>query len=396
MTHLTGSRRSRLFVGSALFAALALVAGACGGDDDDSGDDMDTTSTAPDTGAGASTTAPAGDAAAEELAGLLERPTEITNTTPFAGEIPVDKDVMWIQCPVPACVQLGEPLKNAVEALGWTLSVVPHDGTPEGVLAAYAQAVREAPDAVVSSGYPRVMFEEEMTQLSEAEIPVIQMTVTDPPGDGITAVVHGSARNAEAGRQLALYTAVDSGGAANVLWVTTAYPIVVPTLEGHEGEGGFQPALEELCPDCTVEVIDIPIEAIGVDDAARVVSALQANPDINYVVGPLGDMFVGLPGALADAGLSAQVTLVTHDQNPTLSAAVEDGTIAAIVGFPGLEDMFQITDTLLRHFAGEDFEPSSDDLPSWIITQGNVPSTTDDYPLVEDYQEQYKALWGVD
>ena len=249
MAYRTGSRRSSLFVGSVLFATLALVAGACGGDDDDSGDATDTTSAAATTGGEADTTAAAADAAAE-LAALLERrPTEITNTTPFEGEIPVDKDVMWIECPVPACVQLGEPLKVAVEALGWTLSVVPHDGTPEGVKAAYAQAVREAPDAVVSSGYPRVMFEEELGQLAEAEIPVVQMTVTDPPGDGIAAVVHGSARNAEAGRQLALYTAVDSGGAANVLWVTTAYPIVVPTLEGYEGQGGFQPALEELCPD---------------------------------------------------------------------------------------------------------------------------------------------------
>jgi len=376
-----------------LFATLALVAGACGGDDD-SGDATGTTNAAATTGGGADTTAAAGDAAAE-LAALLERPTEITNTTPFEGEIPAGKNVMWIECPVPACVQLGAPLKDAVEALGWTLSVVPHDGTPEGVKAAYAQAVREAPDAVVSSGYPRVMFEEELGQLAAAGIPVVQMTVTDPPGDGITAVVHGSARNAEAGRQLALYTAVKSGGKANVLWVTTAYPIVVPTLEGYEGKGGFKPALAELCPDCTVEVLDIPIESIGVDDAARVVSTLKAKPDINYVVGPLGDMFVGLPGALADAGLADQVTLVTHDQNLTLSAAVEDGTIAAIVGFPGLEDMFQITDTLLRQFAGVDFEPSSDDLPSWIITQGNVPSTTDDYPMVENYQEQYKALWGV-
>lgn len=386
-----GSARSRLFVGTALVALLALLAGACGGDDDN--DTAATTTAAPAADGGA--TEPAADDPGAELEALLERPTEITNTTPFEGEIPADKTIMWIQCPVPACVQLGEPLQDAADALGWTLTIVPHDGTPESVKAAYAQAVREAPDGVVSSGYPRVMFEEELAQLAAAEIPVIQVTVTDPPEDGITAVVHGPGRNAEAGRQLAVYTAVNSGGEANVLWLTTAYPIVVPTFEGDEGQGGFKPTLEEQCPDCTIEVLDVPIELIGVEDAARVVSTLQANPDIDYVVGPLGDMFVGLPGALADAGMADRVTLVTHDQNPSLSAAVEDGTIAAVVGFPGLEDMFQVMDTFLRHFAGEDFEPRSDDMPNWIITQGNVPSTTDDYPLVEDYQEQYKALWGV-
>lgn len=184
-------------------------------------------------------------------------------------------------------------------------------------------------------------------------------------------MINGPARNAEAGRQLALYTAVESEGEANVLWVTTSYPIVVPTLDGADGEGGFKPTLEGLC-DCPIESLDVPPEAIGVDSPARIVSALQANPDINYVVSPLGDLFVGLPGALKDVGIADRVTLVTHDQNPTLSAAVEDGTISAVVGFPGSEEMFQAMDTFLRFFTDVEFSPNSDDFPSLI--DSGVPS----------------------
>ena len=386
-----GGMRARTLAGVALIATLALVGGACGDDGDD--DAKDTTTP---TDQSATTAATGGnDEAATELAALLERPTEITNTTPFEGEIPADKTITWIQCPVPACVALGEPLEDAAEALGWTLKIVDHDGTPESLKAAYAQVVREKPDGVISSGYPRVMFEEELAELKAANIPVIQVTVTDSPGDGLTAVINSGVRNAEAGRQLALYTGVKSEGKANVLWVTTDFPIVVPTLEGQDGKGGFQPTLEGMC-DCPVEVLNVPQEAIGVDSPARIVSALQANTDINYVVSPLGDLFIGLPGALADAGLAERVKLVTHDQNPTLSAELEDGTIDAVVGFPGYEEMFQAMDTMLRFFAGEDFTAAADDFPSWIITKGKVPSTTDNYPLVEDYQEQYKALWGVD
>lgn len=378
--------RRRAVAGVVLVTALALFASACSSDDEEGG----TTTTEK----GAETTSGVDQKAVDEVAQLIERPTEITNTTPFEGEIPADKTIMWIQCPVPACVELGKPLKDAVEALGWTLEVVSHDGTPESLKEAYAQAVRDKPDGVLSSGYPRVMFEEELAELAAANIPVIQVTVTDSPGDGITAVINGPARNAEAGRQLALYSAVESEGEANVLWVTTSYPIVVPTLDGADGEGGFKPTLEGLC-DCPIESLDVPPEAIGVDSPARIVSALQANPDINYVVSPLGDLFVGLPGALKDAGLADRVTLVTHDQNPTLSAAVEDGTISAIVGFPGPEEMFQAVDIFLRFFADVEFSAKSDDFPSWIITKGNVPDTTENYPLVEDYQEQYFALWGV-
>jgi ribose transport system substrate-binding protein len=116
---------------------------------------------------------------------------------------------------------------------------------------------------------------------------------------------------------------------------------------------------------------------------------------VNYVVGAFGDIVNGLPGALKDAGLADKVKIVTYTQNPALSAALKAGEIEAVVGFPGAENMWQATDVLLRSFAGQTFEPAWNDLPSWIITADNVPSTTEDYPLVADYQAQYKALWGV-
>lgn len=386
----------------AVVSALAIVAAGCGGDDDGSSNTASVSSEAPsgteapsgDSVATGSTDAATGDAAAQ-LAALLERPTKITNTTPIDAEIPSGKTIMWIQCPVPACVQLGEPLKEAVEALGWTLKIVTHEGTPESLKAAYEQAVREEPDGVVSSGFPRSMFEPELAQLAEKNIPVIQLTTTDPPGDGITAVINGPARNADVGEQLALFVSGDSENTAKVLWVTAAFPILVPALEGLDGSGGFQPTLGSLCPDCTVDSLEMPIESIGTDAPARIVAYLQAHPDVNYVVGAFSDVVGGLSGALADAGLADSVKIATYTQNPSLSAELEQGTVAAVVGFPGQENMWQAADTFARIFAGVEFVEEFNDLPSWIITAGNVPSTTEEYPLVADYQAQYKTLWGL-
>lgn len=391
--------RTRRFAVWTSIGALALAAVACGGDDSDSDDTAAATSApATTTGGAAATTATTGSSggdAAASLEQLLQRPTSITNTVPIDAEIPTGKSIMWIQCSVPACVALGEPLKEATDALGWTLKIVSHDGTPEGVKAAYEQAVREKPDGVVSSGYPRVIFETELAALAEADIPVIQVTVTDAPGDGLTAVVNGPPRNAEVGRQLATFVAGDSDGAANALWATSTFPILVPELEGFEGVGGFGPTLGELCEACSFETLEIPIEALATEAPARMVAHLQANPDINYVVGAFGDIVSGLPGALADAGLDDRVKVVTYSQNETLSSYLSEGTIEAIIGFPGREDMWQVADTFARIFAGVDFEPNQYDLPSWIITQETVPSTTEFFPLVEDYQAQYKALWGL-
>ena len=347
----------------------------------------------------ASTTPP--DTAAEsvdvqaELDALLARPTEIAQDAPFEGEVPADQKIVWIQCSVPACIALGGPLQEAIDALGWDLVVISHDGTPEGVKDAWAQAVREEPDGVVSSGYPRQMYEPEMQELAAAEVPIVLLTVTDPPGDGITAVVNGPERNAEVGRQLAVFVAADSGGAANAVWVTSTFPILVPELEGVEGVGGFAPTLESVCAECAFDTLEIPIDALGTQAPQRIVSYLQANPDVEYVVGAFGDIVTALPGALADAGLADRVKIATYSQNETISAALEQGEIDAVIGFPGPENMWQIADTLLRVITDQPYDEVMSDLPSWVITGETVPSTTEFFPLVEDYQAQYKALWGV-
>jgi ABC-type sugar transport system substrate-binding protein len=391
----------------ALAGCVGLVVAACGDDDDDddtsSGTEPVAETTAPGATGATSDSAATGDTggsgdaadAAAFVAQYTQRPTAIAVDAPVDAEIPTGLEVTWIQCPVPACVQLEQPLREAAETLGWELTTVQHEGTPESVKAAYEQAVRDEPDAVVSSGFPRVIFDEELAQLAALDIPVVQITVTDPPGDGITAVVNGPGRNARVGEQLANFVAADSGGTANAVWVTTGFPILVPEFEGDGGSGGFGPTLAAVCPDCSVSQLDVPIEALGVDAPARIVAHLQANPDVDYVVGAFGDIVGGLPGALADAGLADGVTIVTYTQNPALSAALEQGEVAAVVGFPGPENMWQAADVLARHFAGVDFETQYDDLPSWIITADNVPSTTDEFPLVEDYQDQYRALWGV-
>lgn len=372
---------------AAVAASVALVLSACGSDSKSS----DSTTTK----GGSSTTASGGAADAKSTASALEkRPTEITNTTPITGTIPKGKTVAWIQCPTPACVQLGKPMQQAAEALGWTLKIITQQGTPESVKQAYQQAISANVDAVVGSGFPRAVYEDELQQLKAKDVPVVQITVTDPPTDGISAVVNGPGRNAQVGAQIAASIA-SRNTKANVLWVTAPYPILEPELKGDNGTGGFEPTLKSYCSDCKVATLDIPADAVGKDAPARIVAYLQANPDVNEVVGAFGDLVGGLPGALQDAGLEGKVKITTYTQNPALSAALENGEVQAVIGFPGPENTWQAIDTFARIWAGDDYVKEFNDLPSWIITKGNVPSTTEDYPLVENYQAQYKKLWGL-
>jgi ribose transport system substrate-binding protein len=59
------------------------------------------------------------------------------------------------------------------------------------------------------------------------------------------------------------------------------------------------------------------------------------------------------------------------------------------------DSMWQMVDALARHFAGVSVEPSMLPSPAWAITSDNVDQLTGDpYVLIEDYEAQYKALWG--
>lgn len=363
--------------------AVALLAAACS--EADSG------------GAAVETPAddPVAERASEELAELLERPTSIGVTAPLDGSPPEDKVVYWIQCGVIACVSLGDEIEAAGEALGWEVVRVEAGLSPETVKNAWGEAARAmpAPDAVLSSGFSREIFEEELQSLAARDIPVINISVVDPPGDGLTAVIGGAdVRNVRVGEIQALFVLAERGQKADTVVV------MVPALPTHIPQAdAFKAKYEELCPDCPLDFLEVPAESIGTDLPERTVAYLQANPDVTSVVMSFGDMAIGVPSAIRDAGLQNRVTVVTDTPDPTVAQYIADGdVVTAATGYPGPEMSWRGVDIAMRHMLGSDISPSADaELPSWVLTSENIPDTQNSFPLVEDYADQYLELWGI-
>ena len=108
-------------------------------------------------------------------------------------------------------------------------------------------------------------------------------------------------------------------------------------------------------------------------------------------------MITGLNSALAGAGLSDQVSVMTNDLNPALAEDLKaGGPLKAATILENVNVMWQITDVLVRYFAGVDYLTTAN-VPSngWIVTTDTVSEFVEPYPLVEDYQAEYKALWGL-
>jgi len=322
----------------------------------------------------------------------LQRPTSINITAKLNAAPVKGKTIDWLQCSVPACVALTAPLRAATNTVGWKLNVVDAGVTPQTIRAAWDKAVADKPDAVIASGFSRALFNTELAQLKAANIPVIDLTTADSPGNGLTAVFDYGPDYLASGQRLADYALSQDGTKVNAVMVTSSAFENLSFVAR-----GFKTELNKQCPDCPVDSFDAPATSIGKDLPTRITAYLTAHPSVNWAYIGYDDMVLGLPAAMSAAGLSGKVKLVTIDNEPATQAYMKNKQdLVASDGFPGPEIMWRSVDFLLRDFAHQDTAPSTaHNLPVWLLTGDNVPSTTSSFPLVVDYQQQYKALWGV-
>jgi ribose transport system substrate-binding protein len=369
---------------------MSLVGTACGGSDStaESGKEADSTGKQESSGSGLFPEAEKANAEFET------RPTSIGLKTPVAKPIPGGKKIAFVQCGVPACETEAGMLKEATDLLDWTLKPIPAGVTPESIQAAWEQAIREKPDAVVSSGFPRALYEKQLEKLGQMKIPVIQAYVADEPGNGLTAVVAGREASEIEGRGMADYILANSDSdevTAGLIYVngfeTTA--IVAESLQAE---------LEKQCPGCSAKSLEVPVASIGSDLPQRITSFFTSNPEIEWSQVAFNDMIVGLPTALKGAGIE-NVNLLTLNLNPAIAPYMEKGEYLKLgfsIGFA--ETYWREIDLLARYFNGENYEENMDDatLPFWAVTAENLPSTTEEFPTVANYQQQYKELWGLE
>jgi ribose transport system substrate-binding protein len=379
----TGVRTSAAFG----VAAVMIAAAACGS----SSSGGSTGGSTP--AAGGSTTSSDQFAAVKAaVTKTLTRPTSIGITTPLTGKPATGKTVEWLQCSVPACVALTAPLKAATQAVGWNLKVVNAGATPETIKNAWDQAVQDKPDAVVASGFSKALFTPELAKLKQLNIPVVDLTTADSPGDGLSAVFDYGPDYLASGQRLADYALAQDGTKVNAVMVLSS-AFANLTFVGQ----GFKSEITAKCPTCKVASIDVPVTSIGGDLPTRITSYFTAHPSVNWAYIGYDDMVLGVPAAMASAGIANKVKLVTIDNEPATQAYLKNGQdLVAADGFPGPEAMWRVVDFLLRDFDHESTAPSTaHTLPSWLLTKDNVPSTTAEFPLVLNYVDQYKKLWGL-
>jgi ribose transport system substrate-binding protein len=382
MTSNTRPRKlpARIAALMALLAIAAVALSACG-----SGSSSNGSSSSSATGGSG------GNAAADKIAAqFTQRPTRIPITQPIGKPIPTGKRIDFINCGVTSCTILYNNLAQAAKTVGWTVKQINTQGTPETVQAAWKQAVNDRPDAVIASGFPREVFAKQLKQLQALNIPVLEASTADVEGGGIDLIINGPKAMQPIGQILAAWIAKDSASKAHTLYVDLPnFNILKPV---HDYFGRYY---GKYCASCKVDTLDIPVTAIGKDVPDRVVSYLRAHPDINYVAYSLGALNVGVPAALRQAGLANKVKTIVDVGDAENYQYIASGQTQAATSFSNVESPWVWVDALARKFTRQSIAVDrAATMPLMLITKDNLISTANEFPMVADYQQQWKKLWG--
>jgi ribose transport system substrate-binding protein len=378
-------RHRRALSLAAVGATVALIAAGCGS--------SSSSSTSSSSGGGsasnaAATTAGANLSAAQAIvAQASQRPTSISVTKPIGKPVPSGKKIVFISCGASPCELQGKIVAQGAALLGWTSSSISTNGTPAAIQAAYETAIRQGADAIVTTAAIRAELEAQIPKLIAKGIPVADASSTDPISPPFIYNTSTAAQNVRIAKYLAAEIVADSKGKANALYVNLpAYTILAPL------GAAFASDLKQLCPSCGYATIGVPLTQLA-NASSLIVSYLRSHPSVNYVALSVADALdPGLPAALSAAGLS-HVKIVAESGGPTEFGYVANGQELALVPYDYYSVDYQMLDALARHFSGVPVQLTAP--PLWLITKSNLPASHSAvFPMVADYQSQFKKLWG--
>jgi ribose transport system substrate-binding protein len=353
----------------------------------------------------ATTTVPGGTDgdAASRVDSFRQPVTELPLSTPIAVE--PGASLFYVQCGVPVCAEIATGIEAAAATAGWEYETASHQDTPDTVASAFDAAIAAEPDVVMTSGNPREWFAPQLATLAEMGVPVVAWSMPEgyEPGDGVDVNLLTNDDYYFYGVLMADYAA-ETTTTQNILFVgLPTFPVLSTVQQGFEAE------IATACPDCSVEVTEVAVTDLGTSLPGTVVSALQANPDLDTIVYAFGGMLFGVPEAIEAAGLSDQAVGVSQAGGPLNFGYIANGQHqVAEVGIASELLGWRAVDAAARILAGEGpgraetpeaavIEGHPDilagGLPLQILEADSIADPTALWPGVEGFQEQFTTLW---
>lgn len=285
---------------------------------------------------------------------------------------PAGRTITILTCPNPVCTQETDAAATAARQLGWKVTGISAQQTPEAYQAALNQIVAKPTNFVaITPSTPDSFISTQLAALKKAGSKVIEMSPSGstPSADGLVqAAVAGIPLFTASGRLMG-DAVVDDGGAADTVFVwDPSIATVVGSVKNAytkvvTGAGG------------KVGVLNVSFADIGKAIPGQVVSYVQSHPKVKYIAMAVADAATGVPQALASAGLSKQVKIVSRAPSAGTMADIKSGAQWATVGEENAAGGYRAVDLFARMALNVDLGDLRD-TAGWhqIYLKSNLPS----------------------
>jgi ribose transport system substrate-binding protein len=306
-------------------------------------------------------------------------------------ESPAGKSIVYIQCGTPYCALVGSLLGEAAEAIGMHLTTIKAGASASAVSAAFDSAISQDPDSVITAGINPELFQNQLKKLQADKVPFASLGLVNAEDYGMIPSVDGKLEFERDGTLMANYVIAEYGPESNIVWYN------VPELPFTAvEEAAFNATIAKNCPGCSVRKADIGVETIGNTAPSQVVSDLQANPDTDVAVFSVEDIQIGLPAALAAAGISVKTMGLAP--GPTNLQYLKEGKETAALAEDAPVQAWTAVDEVGRLVNGQ--ELSGDEAKGLSDVQLLTPEditfdTSKGWTGYPDYVERFEKLWGA-
>jgi ribose transport system substrate-binding protein len=388
------ARRPWVAVGT---VALVVSLAACGSSGGTSADTKSSGTAASSTATGSASGGTGADlAAAQAVVDKYSKPPQDLGLPALSKKPPTGKYVITLETPEPVSQQKDQALASAAKVLGWKYETIPVGTDPTGAQKAFEEALQRKPDVIHFSGTPASLLKTQLQSAQQQGVKVIEDSTIDPVTPPVISSGLDSTAQVKAwGEMIGAYVVAASKGPTKVELVTVpAYPILGVFTSG------VQDSIKRLCTACSVTVLPQQPSDLGKGTPNAVVSAVQRDPSIKWLIFSFGDLATGVQSALKAAGVGADIKIGGETPSSTNLQALRDGTEAVWTGFTTSILGWRVADALARYFIGEDVSTGDKVLmPTQILTPDNIKGALFDdkgfYVGVQDYQQAFEKLWQV-
>lgn len=323
-----------------------------------------------------------------------KEPSVIAQTTPLPSAPPAGKTLVFLQCEIAGCAKVSAGLQAAMAAVKWNYKTVNYQSAdPATLTSAFKQALALNPTAVVTMNIPpEAGWASEIPAYKAAKVPIISAYLASKPSDPtIIANVGGATALAEDAKAVANWFIADSQGHGKALIERID---AVPLIKSYSD--ALVQLIKQGCPACDVSTVvqNTLAQAGSGGIVPSVVSALQRDSSLHYVLPAPLEFFDSYPSAAKVAGVSAKVAGTA----PSLQGmtSLKNNQFQAVSVHPQVEVGWVIADVALRYAMHLPI-PAEDTgaLPVRLLTPAMTFPTDriEEYPT--DYEAQFKKLWHV-